>query len=344
MNKDVKPKAIPTLADVARAAGVSTATVSRAINFPDQVVEKTRIKVNAAIDVLGYSPNFVARALAARRTNTIGAIIPTMDNAIFARGIQAFQEELSLHGMTLLIASSTYSRKREEEQIRTMAARGAEALLLIGYDRSEEIYTFLRSRNIPFVIAWAYDETRPYISVGFDNEIAMGQLINEVIALGHRQLGFISAPMADNDRARNRVKAVRDAMQTHGIDPDSLQLIQANYSIENGSAAAKSLLQGPRPPTAILCGNDVLAIGAVRGAKNLGLRVPEDISITGFDDIELALLSEPPLATVHVPHREMGRRAALALVNITRGNMPAQTSTRLDTTLQLRASLGPAKV
>jgi len=343
MNSRLKPEPVARLADVAKLAGVSTATVSRALNFPDQVVEKTRIKVNAAIEKLGYSPNFGARVLAAKRTNTIGVIIPTMNNAIFARGIQAFQEELSLHGMTLLIASSSYNRDREEEQIRTLAARGADALLLIGYDRSEAIYRFLSARNIPFVVAWAFDESMPYISVGFDNRHSMERLTDEVMARGHTRLGFISAPQDNNDRARNRVLGVCDAMARNGVDPKSLTLIETPYSIENGAAALQQLMKATNPPTAILCGNDVLALGASRGAKSMGLRVPDDISITGFDDIELAELADPPLATVHVPHREMGRRAAQTLLNIVRGLEPAATSQRLETTLQLRASLGPAK-
>ena len=130
----------PTLDDVALAARVSTATVSRCINDPKKVSQKTRDRVEAAIDKLGYTPNFAARSMAAKRTFTIGAIIPTMENAIFARGIQAFQEELYQHGYTLLISSSGYKAEAEKEQIKTLVARGADALLLIGHDRDPAIY------------------------------------------------------------------------------------------------------------------------------------------------------------------------------------------------------------
>ena len=127
----------PTLDDVARAAGVSTATVSRCLNAPDRVIATTRERVMQAVEALGYTPDFGGRALASRRTNTVGAIIPTMDNAIFARGLQSFQEALSRFGKTLLVASSGYSPAREREQMEVMASRGVDGLLLIGSARPE---------------------------------------------------------------------------------------------------------------------------------------------------------------------------------------------------------------
>ena len=331
---------LPTLADVAKRADVSTATVSRCLNSPGQVQEATRIKVMTAVHDLGYSPNFGARALAARRTNTIGAIIPTMENAIFARAIQAFQEELHASGVTLLVSSSSYSPEIEEEQIRTLVARGADALLLIGHDRSQAIYEFLENRGVPVLISWAYDPTMARLSIGFDNRRAMAGLAKEVLRLGHRHIGIISAECAGNDRARARVDGVRDAMREHGLDPEMAHLIETPYSIENGGKALRRMTEHYPRPTAVICGNDVLAVGAVQMARELGLRVPGDVSITGFDDIELARVVDPPLTTVHVPHREMGRQAARLLVDMVAGH-PARESVRLETTLRLRGTLGP---
>ncbi|MDT8328274.1 MAG: LacI family DNA-binding transcriptional regulator [Roseovarius sp.] len=329
---------LPTLADVATRAGVSTATVSRCLNSPGQVQEHTRLRVMTAVQELGYSPNFGARALAARRTNTIGAIIPTMENAIFARAIQAFQEELHASGVTLLIASSSYSPEIEEEQIRALVARGADALLLIGHDRSPEVYQFLESRGVPVLISWVYDPALARLSIGFDNRLAMAGLAAEVLQLGHRNIGIISAECAGNDRARARVDGVHDAMRAQGLDPSMAHLIETHYSIENGGKALWHMMQHDPRPTAVICANDVLAVGAVQMARRLGLRVPDDISITGFDDIELARVVEPPLTTVHVPHREMGRQAARLLVDMVAG-APARESVRLETTLQIRGTL-----
>ncbi len=147
MEKTVPKPTVPTLEDVAQLANVSTATVSRCMNSPDRVQKQTRERVLDAVRELGYYPNFGARALMAKSTNTIGAIIPTMENAVFARGIQAFQETLREKGVTLFIASFSYQEELEAEQIRTLTARGADGLLLIGHHRSDDVYRFLSNRD-----------------------------------------------------------------------------------------------------------------------------------------------------------------------------------------------------
>ena len=339
MNKQTAP----TIDDVAREANVSTATVSRCLNSPEQVVKGTRDRVMAVVQRMGYSPNFGARALAVKRTNTIGAIIPTMENAIFARGIQAFQEELREQGVTLLVASSSYRSDLEAEQIRTLTARGADGLLLIGHDRDPEIYRFLERQNVPVLVVWAYDEAAPVPSIGFDNQRAMYDLAEAALELGHRRVALISAPVAENDRARSRLVGTRQAMQDSGLDPDDLDLIETPYGIEQGGAAFSQLMARAQRPTLVMCGNDVLATGALKRAHEMGIAVPDDVSITGFDDIELATLAQPEIATVHVPHREMGRQAARALVAMVSGKGPA-VSTQLKTELKLRGSLGPPKL
>lgn len=337
-NNSNKPvSAVPKLEDVARTAGVSTATVSRCLNTPDRVSQKTIKRVMDAIDNLGYSPNYSARALAAGRTNTIGAIIPTMENAIFARGIQAFQEELQKNGCTLLVASSSYRQDLEEEQIKTLTARGADALLLIGFQRDPHLYEFLEKRKIPFVLTWACKPSHEQLFVGFDNRKAMKELAAKVISLGHRSLGCITAETATNDRASERVEGICAAMQDAGLDPGSLRIVETTYSIENGEKAFHQLFTGDNAPSAVLCGNDVLAIGALRGAAALDLRVPQDVAITGFDDIELASVAPIPLTTVHVPHRRMGQLAARVLIDAL-NNLPA-SSVELPTEICFRQTL-----
>lgn len=332
---------VPTLSDVANHAGVSTATVSRCLNAPQQVQKNTREKVLKAVADLGYSPNFSAQSLAAKRTNTIGAIIPTMDNAIFARGIQAVQEELGRAGATLLVASSSYRPSLEAEQIRALVARGADGLLLIGHQRDDKIYAFLDRQQVPVLVSWAYDPIQPKPSVGFDNRAAMRAMAANVLARGHRRIAVITARQADNDRARERVAGVRDAMNDAGVNPTSLSIFETNYAIEAGSAALASLIASSPAPTAVICGNDVLAVGALLAAQRLGMRVPQDISITGFDDIELANVTTPALTTVHVPHRKMGVLAARQLWHmVTEGG--SGDSLRLDTELKIRGTLGPA--
>jgi LacI family transcriptional regulator len=327
----------PTLADVARAAGVSTATVSRCLNEPGRVVEATRVKVLEAVRTLGYSPNFGARALAAKRTNTIGAIIPTMENAIFARGLQAFQEELRENGITMLVASSSYRADLEEEQIRTLVSRGADGLLLIGYRRDPKLYEFLQRRGIPVLVAWVHDPDSPVPTVGFDNYRAMKLLAEKVISLGHSRIGIITAEQSANDRAQERVRGILDALAEAGCH-SAPAIVETTYGIDEGGAAFAQLMQAQDRPTAVMCGNDVLAVGALGRAKEMGLDVPGDVSVTGFDDIEIAKVASPQLTTVHVPHQRMGKEAARQLVRMLK-DQAALPSVCLETELQLRGSL-----
>ncbi|MEL7099665.1 MAG: LacI family DNA-binding transcriptional regulator [Pseudomonadota bacterium] len=331
---------VPTLADVARRAGVSTATVSRCLNSPGQVNEGTRTRVMQAVRDLGYAPNFGARALAAKQTNTVGVVIPTMENAVFARGIQAFQNALGHAGKTLLIASSAYQPELEDEQVRTLVARGADALLLIGYEREPSLFDFLARRGVPALVAWSFDETQSHPAIGFDNRASMEELARLVLQYGHTHVACISAPTGPNDRARGRVQGIRHAMDSAGLPAQNLYLTEVDYGIDTGAAALRHVLSAAPATTVVMCGNDVLAIGALRAAREMGLRVPEDLSITGFDDIDLAMLAEPALTTVHVPHREMGRRAAGQLVQALEQGTPLK-SVRLATDIRVRQSLGP---
>ena len=333
---------LPTLQDVADLAAVSTATVSRCLNNSGHVTEKTRLKVQQAIQTLGYSPNFGAQALAAKRTNTIGAIIPTMENAIFARGMQAFQETLAENGLTLIIASCSYRPELEEEQIRSLVARGADALLLIGQSRPAATYQFLARRNIPYVLAWAHKKDSQHCYIGFDNQAAAQTITRQVLELGHRNLGVIVGLTRNNDRARDRITGIEHAIADYGAQTAPLQVIEAEYTFQEGAKALDQLLANPSPPTAVICGNDVLAVGAVKRAKQLGLAVPEDLSITGFADIEVSELIDPELTTVHVPHREMGIAAAKSLIAMLKTQTPVE-SHLLETRIVNRQSLGPAK-
>ena len=333
-------RTVPTLEDVATAAGVSTATVSRCLNFPERVQERTRQRVSNAIEELGYTPNFGARVMAAKRTFTIGAIIPTMENAIFARGVQAFQEELHARGYTLLVASSAYRPELEAEQVRKLVARGADGLLLIGQDRDRSIYDYLDRQKVSALIAWTYATDAPLPCIGFDNRASMRLLAEEVIRAGHRRIAVISGITEGNDRARLRLDGVRAALDANGLDPKEMSVIETRYEIDCGSAAFDQLMSAADPPSAIMCGNDVLAVGALKRARESNINVPGQVSITGFDDIELARIVDPEITTVHVPHREMGRRAAAELIDIIE-KLSSGRSVKLEASVQVRGSLGP---
>lgn len=305
--------------DVAKAAGVSTATVSRCLNEPDKVSKITRDNVLAVVKRLHYATNFGARAIAANRTGTIGVIIPTMENAIFARGVEAFQKVLDNNRMTMLVANSNYDKQREEQQIRALVARGADGLLLIGTERDQNTYEFLARRSIPTVLAWTKAENPTYSYVGFDNYEAARKIAALAIAKGHKRFGVISAFTEMNDRARARVRGFKQAVKEAGLDPGEMTILQTQYSVKRAREAFEELCKIDKLPSVIFCGNDVLATGALQAAVDKGMRVPDDIAITGFDDIEMARIVRPALTTVHVPHREMGRVSAQALHSLLEG-------------------------
>jgi LacI family transcriptional regulator len=329
----------PTLDDVARAAGVSTATVSRCLNAPERVIAATRERVMRAVDALGYTPDFGGRALASRRTNTVGAIIPTMENAIFARGLQSFQEALSKAGKTLLVASSGYDPAREREQMEVMISRGADGLLLIGSARPESSIEYLHRRGVPHLGAWNLGGPDGYF-VGFDNRAAAIELTERVIARGHRRIAMIGGISFMNDRARDRIDGVRHSVRAAGLGNGELPVIEAAYSFEEGAAAFGALMAAKPRPTVVMCGNDVLAVGAMRKAREMGLKVPQDVSITGFDDIDLSAVVDPGLTTVRVPHRRMGQAAAEMLLKLI-NKEPVDRQIEIPTAIVERGTLGP---
>ena len=334
-------KPLPTIEDVARRCGVSTATVSRVLNNPDRVRAETRKKVETAVAELGYTPHFGGRALASNRTNTFGAVIPTMENAIFARGLQALQEELAEAGATLLVATSGYDPDKEEEQIRALLGRGVDGLVLIGETRKDTIYEMLARRAMPFVLVWIWRPDCPHACVGFDNRASARAIAEEVLNEGHREIAMISGISRGNDRAAERILGVREALAAAGIELRPDRLVETKYSLEAGREAAQTLLATSPRPTAIICGNDVLAAGALAAARAAGLAVPRDLSITGFDNIELSEVVSPPLTTVNVPHRRMGKTAADMLLRAARGDA-ADNRVVFRTDVVRRDSLGPA--
>ncbi len=301
----------PTIDDVAKAAGVSTATISRAINDPDKVAKSTRDRINTAIDALGYTPHFGARAMASSRFKTVGAVIPTMANAMFASGMQAFQEALSEAGVTLLVATTGYDPEAELRQIRALMMQGAAGLMLIGTERPEATRRFLELRNVPHVLAWATGPEGSGLFAGFDNRAAAQEMTAHVLAKGHRKIAMIAGESAGNDRARERIAGVRAAVAACD-GAELVGIVESPYLLERAGDAFDQIWQ--HRPTAIIGGSDVLAAGAVVRARHRGIDVPGDVSVTGFDDIGLSLVSAPALTTVRVPQIEMGRAAAEILL------------------------------
>lgn len=311
------------LSDVARAAGVSLATASRALAAPALVQSETRERILAAAARLGYVPHGAARALASRRSRTIGAVVPTLDNPIFAASTQALQRRIAGEGYTLILGSHDYDLDAEAKVVAALIERGVDGLVLVGLDHSPELYRLVAKAGVPCELTWATDASRQHYSLGFSNRRAAAMAAQHLLALGHRKFAMLSGQTENNDRARERVAGVREALAAHGLDLPARRVMELPFSIPGARAALGRLLDAGERFTALVCGNDLLALGALLEAAARGIAVPGELSVTGFDDIELAGEFSPALTTIHLPVADIGRIAAeRMLARIGGGDVP----------------------
>jgi LacI family transcriptional regulator len=335
------PSTLPTIGDVARRAKVSTATVSRVLNQPDTVRPELQARVTQAVRALGYVPHAGARTMKLGQSGTVGAVFPTVDNAIFAKAIDALQRRLAELGMQLLIATSDYDPRAEEQQALNMLARGVDGLLLCGCGQSPLLIERLRQRGLPTVHVMSWPVPPDRMGVGFDNAKAMGQVIRYLLGLGHRRVAMLAGVTRDNDRAAERVRGVRDALDAAGIGLPAHRLAERRYGLAAARDGLRELMKHRTPPTAVVCGNDVLAFGALLEAQQLGIAVPQQLSIVGFDDLDLASHVQPALTTVRVPAEDMWRAAVDRLAAAMAGEA-APSAAQIQVALVVRESSGPA--
>lgn len=334
----------PTLQDVAHAADVSTATVSRCLNQPDKVRPDLQRKIREVIEKLGYMPDGAARALASRRSNTIGAVVPTIDNAIFSKAIQYLQQGVAKAGYTLLLAQSSYSLDEELREVQALLTRGIDGLVLVGEDHHPAVYSAIRQQGIPHVNLWTYNPYSEFSCIGLDN-IAAGRAVAKHLAdLDHQKIGIITGILLNNDRARQRAQGVREYFAEQGINIHADQTEECRYSAEQGRQAAHAVMQRHPDITAIICGNDILALGALSGARELGLTVPGRLSITGFDNLEIVTVISPALTTMNSPSRRMGTRAAEYILDQINTNTRTVERIELSTDLIVRETTAPAQI
>ena len=325
---------------VAREAGVSTATVSRALNTPERVTAEMRARVLEAARRLNYIPDPAARALSSQRSNRIGALIPTIDNSIFARFVEALQKQLRAAGYGLFIASHEFDPRLEVEETQRLLEGGIDGLILTGERRDPSLYDLLSARGLPYVLTSIYLPDGPHPCVGYDNRAGSAALARYLTDLGHREIGMIQGPTAVNDRALLRAQGVRDVLEGRGIALPPERVVERPFSIAQSRVALRHLLTASPEITAVICGNDVLAIGALLEAQSLGMDVPARLSIVGFDGLELAAQMSPSITTIDVPTGLMGRSAGEYLLAILRGDFILH-KTLIETSLVVRGSSGP---
>ena len=343
MAKDSATPAIAERAsarDVARLAGVSTATVSRALNLPGTVDPGTLSRVQAAIEKLRYVPHGAARALRSRKSDMIGAVVPSFDYALYARTTSALQREADARGYALVLAAHYYDLPTEVRLTRQMVQHGVDAFMFVGLDHDAELFSLLDRYGRPYVLTWGVDASRLHPSIGFDNRAATYAMTRHLLELGHRRFALISAPTPGNDRARERGAGVRGALEAAGLSLADADVRYGRIALDSGTAAMRELLARRPWPTAVVATNDVFAVGAMLACREAGVRVPGDVSITGVDDTDLGATQTPALTSIRTPIVEIGRAAALQLVARLEGR-PADLSQQLPFELVRRGSTGP---
>ncbi|WP_315918466.1 LacI family DNA-binding transcriptional regulator [Mesorhizobium sp. SP-1A] len=331
----------PDIVFVARLAGVSPATVSRAMNHPDLVHPATRRKIDLAIEKSGYIRNRAAQAMHGRRSATIGLVVPTVANTIFAEVVQTFNDTVSDQGFTLLLASHGYDLDNEYRLIRKLLEHRVDALAVVGLDHSPGTFRLIEEQHVPVLAIWNYLPDAALPCIGIDNREAGRLAAEHLVALGHRRIGMVFPPTHGNDRARDRKTAAVEVFQARGVEMKEQWQLDVPYSIAQAKAATLDLLAGEDRPTALLCGNDVLAQGTIFAATKLGISIPGALSVVGIGDFAGSAQIEPALTTVRIPARRIGVSAGKAIVDaIGRPDSDFMVRTRIDLDLIMRASTG----
>ena len=339
----MKREKFADIIDVANRAGVSPATVSRAFNHPDLVKPATRRKIQAAVEETGYIRNRAAQAIHGRRSGTVGLIVPTLDNAIFAKLIQSFSETLNELGFTMLVATHGYDLQREHKLLRSLLEHRIEGIGLIGLDHEDATYLLLERRNTPAIAMWNYADDSRISCVGSDNYLAGRKSASHILELGHRKIALVFPPTAGNDRAAFRLAGATETLAAAGVSVPDCWKLETQYSIAKAKRACLELYRQPDAPSALIAGNDVIAQGAVFAAAEAGIPVPQSLSIAGIGDFAGSAEIVPALTTVQVQSDEIGHKAAEILDALIAGPerqiirekidlnfVPRQTTCRLD--------------
>lgn len=329
-----------TINQVAKMAGVSTATVSRALNKPNTVSEAVKKKIERIIKKIGYIPNAGARSLMLKRTGSIGVIVPTLDNAIFAQGLEEFQRQLSQSGYQMLVASTNYDPEIENQQMRNLLLQGVEGIAMFGSSQKLELIRLLRTRKLPYIHIGTLDTPLNGYAAGFDNKKAIQLGVEYLVQVGHRNFGMIAGKTENNDRARDRVDGVVELLKRNRISLKKESIIEVPYQIQDARIALKKLLQINPSISAVICGNDVLAIGALLEAQSQGIKIPHQCSILGFDNLELSRHIQPSLSTIHIDAIGMWSKAAHHLMSQINGINRLPRKILADVSLVIRDSTG----
>ena len=326
--------------DVAERAGVSVTTVSHVINETRPVSDELRQRVLAAIHELGYQPNVLARSLRRGETHTIGMIVPDSANPFFAELARGIEDTSFEHGYNLILCNSDGDLDKELIYADVLTEKQVDGILFVAAGVSIDHIRALQERRIPVVIV---DREIPDVSVDqvlTDNARGGWLATRHLLELGHRCIGCITGP-SDVTPSAERVTGYRQALSEGGIPVDEVLIVKGDFQYGSGYRAARQILARDDPPTAIFTCNDLMAVGAISAAVEMGRQVPVNLSVVGFDDVRLASFANPPLTTIVQPKYEMGVLATTMLLERMRNHDIPPRRRLLDTSLLIRQSTAP---
>jgi DNA-binding LacI/PurR family transcriptional regulator len=317
---------VPSIKDIARIAGVSHCTVSRALHHSPLISPKTAERIREIARRSGYVPNQVARSLVSRSTHTVGVVVTTIADPFIGEVVEGIESIANQRGYSVILANSQADPELEIKVVDSFTQRRVDGILVTASRVGALHGKRLAGTNVPIVLinnqrlqpSRAGERT---YSVGIDNVTATRDIVGHLLQLGHRRIAYIG-DRSGYHSDEERLSGYRARLRLAQISFDSKLVLRGDGKAEEGERAAAQLLDLPNRPTAIFCYNDMTALGALRAAGNRGLRVPEDVSIAGFDDLFVASYTTPPLTTIRQPKQEMGRRAMSILLDLLAGEVP----------------------
>jgi LacI family transcriptional regulator len=326
----------PTIYDVARLAGVSTATVSRALNGTGQIAPATRAAIDAAVAQLGYRPNTVARSLVTKSTQTIALLLPDITNPFYAALVSGIQERALESDHTMLLCTTEGDPEREEQYLGLLRAKQVDGVLVDGLVLPpDRIARFVRD-GLPIVCLDRDVDSTSVPLVQVDNRLGAKLATAHLLSLGHRRIAHV-AGAPELRISEQRIEGYRDAHHDVGIQPDPGLLAVGSFTEEGGYDAARSLLERG-DFSAVFAANDLSALGVLSAITESGYAVPVDISVVGFDDLRLSRFTNPPLTTIHQPAREIAERATQLVLDLAAGIKAEQRLHLLEPELIVRSS------
>jgi DNA-binding LacI/PurR family transcriptional regulator len=328
-----------TMEEISKMAGVSLATVSRTIHSPHLVRRETRKRVSHVMEKVNYVYHATAGDLSRKQSSIIGVIIPTAKSLVFSTTLFAIQETAQQNNYSLITGSSKYDIETELRLLKQFRERRLAGVILTGFVFGQkDLVKELVKGGMPCVVIWDKLDDPDLSYVGFDNFKATYTMTEFLISLKHRRIGLIVGPYTKVERVKKRLEGFKSALKDNGIEYDPALVIEKEPTLVDGKEAMNRLLSLSSRPTAVLAASDTLALGALAAARDMGIRVPDEISVAGFDDIDVAGYCNPPLTTIRVPAYEIGQIAFKILLDMIQTKEHRVQQYCLDTSLIIRGS------